>query len=282
MFVGVVAPIDPHVETPEEVCDRVLEAAEYIPVAQLGTTDDCGFSPFSDDTSTTRDTAFAKIRARVVGTDACRRTSREPLSRELVPLDDEEDQLRSVAIQNAQSILLARQRAEQELVAAKEALEARTAELERANALIRTIAENAASCLLMLDDHGIATYMNPAALGADRLHAGGARARTVPRRSCTRPSERGGHTVEDCPIRNARERLHAAQESSRSLRAQGRIDVSRLLFALRRCSARARRRRRARVPRHHRRAGSRRRRSRTRTGGRTSSWPRSPTSCARR
>jgi len=68
VFVGVVAPIDPHIETPEEVRDRVLEAAEYIPVAQLGTTDDCGFSPFSDDTSTTRDTAFAKIRARVAGT----------------------------------------------------------------------------------------------------------------------------------------------------------------------------------------------------------------------
>ncbi len=68
VFVGVVAPINPHVETPEEVRDRVLEAAEYIPVAQLGTTDDCGFSPFSDDTSTTRDTAFAKIRARVDGT----------------------------------------------------------------------------------------------------------------------------------------------------------------------------------------------------------------------
>ena len=68
IFVGVVAPIDPHVETPEEVRDRVLEAAEYIPVDQLGTTDDCGFSPFCDDSSTTRDTAFAKIRARVLGT----------------------------------------------------------------------------------------------------------------------------------------------------------------------------------------------------------------------
>ena len=34
----------------------------------LGTTDDCGFSPFSDDTSTTRDQAFAKIRIRVLGT----------------------------------------------------------------------------------------------------------------------------------------------------------------------------------------------------------------------
>ena len=69
IFVGVVAPIDPHIDTPEEVRDRILEAAEYIPVAQLGTTDDCGFSPFSDDTSTPRETAFAKIRARVLGTE---------------------------------------------------------------------------------------------------------------------------------------------------------------------------------------------------------------------
>ena len=38
------------------------------PLDQLGTTDDCGFAPFSDDTSTTRETAFAKIRARVEGT----------------------------------------------------------------------------------------------------------------------------------------------------------------------------------------------------------------------
>jgi 5-methyltetrahydropteroyltriglutamate--homocysteine methyltransferase len=68
VFVGVISPIDPRIETPEEVCERVLEAAEYIPVAQLGTTDDCGFAPFCDDTSTSRDTAFAKITARVQGT----------------------------------------------------------------------------------------------------------------------------------------------------------------------------------------------------------------------
>ena len=68
IFVGVVAPIDPRIETQEEVRDRVLEAARFIPVEQLGTTDDCGFSPFCDDTSTTRDTAFEKIRARVKGT----------------------------------------------------------------------------------------------------------------------------------------------------------------------------------------------------------------------
>ncbi|MEO6016206.1 MAG: 5-methyltetrahydropteroyltriglutamate--homocysteine methyltransferase [Polaromonas sp.] len=68
VFVGVVSPIRPDIETAEEVRDRVLHAARYIPVAQLGTTDDCGFSPFCDDTSTSRETAFAKIRARVQGT----------------------------------------------------------------------------------------------------------------------------------------------------------------------------------------------------------------------
>ena len=68
IFIGVVAPIDPRIETPEEIRDRVLEAAEYIPLDQLGTTDDCGFSPFCDDTSTSRDTAFEKIAARVQGT----------------------------------------------------------------------------------------------------------------------------------------------------------------------------------------------------------------------
>src|SRR6267143_6140372 len=68
IFVGVIAPSDPRVETPEEVRDRVLEASEHIPIEQLGTTDDCGFSPFFDNTSTSRDTAFAKIQARVRGT----------------------------------------------------------------------------------------------------------------------------------------------------------------------------------------------------------------------
>jgi 5-methyltetrahydropteroyltriglutamate--homocysteine methyltransferase len=78
VFVGVVAPIDPCIETPEQVRDRVLEAAEYVPVGQLGTTDDCGYSPFSDDTSTTRDTAFAKVRARVLGTRLATEALRGP------------------------------------------------------------------------------------------------------------------------------------------------------------------------------------------------------------
>jgi 5-methyltetrahydropteroyltriglutamate--homocysteine methyltransferase len=74
IFVGVVAPIDPRVETPEEVRDRILEAAQYIPIEQLGSTDDCGFAPFSDDTSTSRNMAFAKIRARVLGTALAEKT----------------------------------------------------------------------------------------------------------------------------------------------------------------------------------------------------------------
>jgi 5-methyltetrahydropteroyltriglutamate--homocysteine methyltransferase len=67
VFVGVIDPIHPRVETPTEVRDRILEAARFIDPAHLGSTDDCGFSPFGDDESTSRDTAFAKIRARVEG-----------------------------------------------------------------------------------------------------------------------------------------------------------------------------------------------------------------------
>jgi methionine synthase II (cobalamin-independent) len=68
VFVGVIDPINPVVETPEQVADRILLAAEYVPVSALGTTDDCGFAPFADDASTSRDIAFEKIRARVAGT----------------------------------------------------------------------------------------------------------------------------------------------------------------------------------------------------------------------
>jgi 5-methyltetrahydropteroyltriglutamate--homocysteine methyltransferase len=69
VFIGVIDPINPAVETPAQVRDRVLEAASILPIAQLGTTDDCGFSPFADDTSTARDIAFSKIKARIEGTE---------------------------------------------------------------------------------------------------------------------------------------------------------------------------------------------------------------------
>jgi 5-methyltetrahydropteroyltriglutamate--homocysteine methyltransferase len=68
LFVGVTDPINPKIESPGVVRDRVLGAAKFVPLESLGTTDDCGFSPFADDTSTSRETAFAKIKSRVEGT----------------------------------------------------------------------------------------------------------------------------------------------------------------------------------------------------------------------
>ncbi|TPW21871.1 MAG: protein MetE [Elusimicrobia bacterium] len=67
-FVGVTDPISRRVETAEEVRDHVLAAAAALGPERLGTTDDCGFSPFGDDVSTSRETAFAKIKARLEGT----------------------------------------------------------------------------------------------------------------------------------------------------------------------------------------------------------------------
>lgn len=73
VFVGVIDVNDPTVETPELVRDRIITAAGHIPLGQLGTTDDCGFSPFSDDVGTSREIAFAKIASRVQGTKLAER-----------------------------------------------------------------------------------------------------------------------------------------------------------------------------------------------------------------
>ena len=73
VFVGVTDPISPRVESAAEVRDRIVEAARFIEPSRLGSTDDCGFSPFGDDLSTSRDTAFAKIRARVEGNEMASR-----------------------------------------------------------------------------------------------------------------------------------------------------------------------------------------------------------------
>ncbi|MGI8639897.1 MAG: hypothetical protein ACR2MG_08070 [Pyrinomonadaceae bacterium] len=74
-FIGVINPLDPTVETPEQVRDDLVTAAKYIPVERLGSTDDCGFSPFSIDVKPkhgspdlARDIAFQKIESRVKGT----------------------------------------------------------------------------------------------------------------------------------------------------------------------------------------------------------------------
>ena len=74
-FIGVTNPQNPRVETAEEVYDDIMLASKHIPKQRLGTTDDCGFSPFSIDVKPkhgspdfARDVAFEKIKARVEGT----------------------------------------------------------------------------------------------------------------------------------------------------------------------------------------------------------------------
>jgi len=74
-FVGVINPQNPRVETAEEVCEALMTASKHIPKERLGSTDDCGFSPFSVDVKPkhgspdiARDIAFQKITERVKGT----------------------------------------------------------------------------------------------------------------------------------------------------------------------------------------------------------------------
>ena len=74
-YVGVINPLNPRVESPEEVRDALVRAANFIPKEQLGATDDCGFSPFSIDEKPShgspefaRETAWQKISNRVAGT----------------------------------------------------------------------------------------------------------------------------------------------------------------------------------------------------------------------
>jgi methionine synthase II (cobalamin-independent) len=74
VFIGVINPQNPRVETPQEVCDDLILASKYIPKERLGATDDCGFSPFSIDVKpkhgspdVARDIAFQKIKSRIDG-----------------------------------------------------------------------------------------------------------------------------------------------------------------------------------------------------------------------
>jgi methionine synthase II (cobalamin-independent) len=74
-YIGVTNPQNPRVEGPQEICDQLVRAADFIPKERLGATDDCGFSPFSIDEKPlhgspdyARDVAFQKIENRVEGT----------------------------------------------------------------------------------------------------------------------------------------------------------------------------------------------------------------------
>jgi methionine synthase II (cobalamin-independent) len=74
-YIGVTSPVMPRPESAQEVCDALVRAANFIPKERLGSTDDCGFSPFSIDEKPShgspdyaRDIAFQKIKNRVEGT----------------------------------------------------------------------------------------------------------------------------------------------------------------------------------------------------------------------
>ena len=67
--IGVIGAIDETIECADSVRGRILDAVEHLGAAEgFGTTGDRGFSPFADDVATARETAFAKIKARVDGT----------------------------------------------------------------------------------------------------------------------------------------------------------------------------------------------------------------------
>ena len=74
-YIGVINPQNPRVESAEEVRDALVRAADFIPKESLGSTDDCGFSPFSIDEKPNhgspdfaREVAWQKIANRVEGT----------------------------------------------------------------------------------------------------------------------------------------------------------------------------------------------------------------------
>ena len=75
VLLGVTRPTSPKLETAEEVRDQLVKAARFVPPELLGSTDDCGFSPYLVDEKPrhgspdfARDVAFAKIATRVRGT----------------------------------------------------------------------------------------------------------------------------------------------------------------------------------------------------------------------
>jgi hypothetical protein len=58
-------PQNPRVESPQEICDLLVRAADFIPKERLGATDDCGFSPFSIDEKPLARLARLRPRCRV-------------------------------------------------------------------------------------------------------------------------------------------------------------------------------------------------------------------------
>ncbi|HTA66518.1 MAG TPA: PAS domain S-box protein [Xanthomonadaceae bacterium] len=92
--------------------------------------------------------------------------------------ESEEEQLRSVALQNARSILKARQRAEEELLEAKETLESRSVELASSLAMMRATLEATSDGIMVTDRERRVTnynrqYADMWGLSNDLLHGPG-------------------------------------------------------------------------------------------------------------
>ena len=82
----------------------------------------------------------------------------------MVGEDDAEDKrLRAAALQNAQSILSVRQRAEHELLAAKEALERKTEELQQQREWLEVTLSSIGDAVITTDTLGRVTFLNPVA-----------------------------------------------------------------------------------------------------------------------
>ncbi|MGQ0479743.1 MAG: 5-methyltetrahydropteroyltriglutamate--homocysteine methyltransferase [Pseudonocardia sp.] len=74
-YIGTCVTQSPRPESAQEICDQLVRAANFIDRQRIGSTDDCGFSPFSIDEKPNhgspdyaRDVAFQKIANRVTGT----------------------------------------------------------------------------------------------------------------------------------------------------------------------------------------------------------------------
>ena len=77
--------------------------------------------------------------------------------------DQEERKLRAAALKNAESILLARQRAERELLVAKEALEKKNDELQQQREWFRVTLSSIGDAVITTDLQGNVAFMNPVA-----------------------------------------------------------------------------------------------------------------------
>src|ERR1700736_6311824 len=77
--------------------------------------------------------------------------------------EEEEERLRTATLKNAESVRIARQRAERELLAAKEALERKTEELQQQREWFEVTLASIGDAVITTDVQGKVAYLNPVA-----------------------------------------------------------------------------------------------------------------------